>query len=74
MRYRHVSGAAALLAVVLTATACGGQSSSVTVTAHSGHTPNLSFLNDIGQPPDPDVYCAGSGLNITTNVYEGLVK
>ncbi|WP_066584233.1 ABC transporter substrate-binding protein [Cellulomonas timonensis] len=34
----------------------------------------LGVLNDIGQPPDPDVYYSGNGLAITTNVYEGLVR
>ncbi|QCB92736.1 ABC transporter substrate-binding protein [Cellulomonas shaoxiangyii] len=34
----------------------------------------LGVLNDIGQPPDPDVYYSGNGLAITTNTYEGLVR
>ncbi|MBD7919942.1 ABC transporter substrate-binding protein [Cellulomonas sp. Sa3CUA2] len=34
----------------------------------------LGVLNDIGQPPDPDVYYSGNGLAITTNAYEGLVR
>jgi peptide/nickel transport system substrate-binding protein len=74
MRYRPILGPAALLALILTASACSGAISSVSATGNTGHTLNLSFLNDIGQPPDPDVYYAGSGLNITTNVYQGLVQ
>ncbi|MGW4728559.1 ABC transporter substrate-binding protein [Streptomyces shenzhenensis] len=34
----------------------------------------LGFLQDPGQPPDPDVYYASSGLALTTNLYEGLVQ
>ena len=31
------------------------------------------FLQDPGQPPDPDIYYAGQGLILTTNTYEGLL-
>jgi peptide/nickel transport system substrate-binding protein len=37
------------------------------------HTLNLSFLEDPGQPPDPDVYYAGEGLLLTRNLYQGLL-
>jgi peptide/nickel transport system substrate-binding protein len=40
----------------------------------TSHTLNLSFLQDPGQPPDPDVYYAGQGLLLTRNLYEGLVQ
>src|ERR1700733_7981832 len=40
----------------------------------TSHTLALSFLQDPGQPPDPDVYYAGEGLLLTRNLYEGLVK
>jgi peptide/nickel transport system substrate-binding protein len=39
----------------------------------TSHTLNLSFLQDPGQPPDPDVYYAGSGLLLTRNLYQGLL-
>jgi peptide/nickel transport system substrate-binding protein len=39
----------------------------------TSHTLNLSFLQDPGQPPDPDVYYAGEGLLLTRNMYEGLL-
>ena len=61
---------------MLTLTACGGSDS-------GGGAPNaaptdkvlhLSFLQDPGQPPDPDVYYAGQGLLLTTNPYEGLLQ
>ena len=39
----------------------------------TSHTLNLSFLQDPGQPPDPDVYYAGEGLLLTRNLYEGLL-
>ncbi|WP_328358396.1 ABC transporter substrate-binding protein [Mycobacterium sp. NBC_00419] len=35
---------------------------------------HLSFLQDPGQPPDPDIFYAGQGLLLTTNVYEGLLQ
>ena len=38
------------------------------------HVLTLSFLQDPGQPPDPDVYYAGEGLLLTRNLYEGLVQ
>lgn len=40
----------------------------------SGHTLNLSFFMDPGQPPDPDIFYAGQGLILTTNTYEGLLQ
>ena len=42
-------------------------------TSPDGHTLNLSFLQDPGQPPDPDIFYAGQGLILTTNTYEGLL-
>jgi peptide/nickel transport system substrate-binding protein len=60
----------------LTLSGCGGSDS-------GGGTPNaaptdkvlhLSFLQDPGQPPDPDIYYAGQGLLLTTNIYEGLLQ
>lgn len=37
------------------------------------HTLTLSFLQDPGQPPDPDVYYAGEGIILQDNMYDGLV-
>ncbi len=68
---------AAGAAVLLTVSACGGGSNS------SGGAPNaaptdkvlhLSFLQDPGMPPDPDIFYAGQGLLLTTNTYEGLLQ
>lgn len=39
----------------------------------TSHTLNLSFLQDPGQPPDPDVYYAGEGLLLVRNLYQGLL-
>jgi peptide/nickel transport system substrate-binding protein len=68
---------AALSAVaVLALSGCGGSDS-------GGGAPNaaptdkvlhLSFLQDPGQPPDPDIFYAGQGLLLTTNIYEGLMQ
>jgi peptide/nickel transport system substrate-binding protein len=66
----------ALPAVVLVAlTACGGggDKPDVTSAAPTDHTLRLSFLQDPGQPPDPDIYYAGQGLILTQNLYEGLL-
>lgn len=40
----------------------------------TSHTITLPFLQDPGQPPDPDVYYAGEGLLLTRNMYQGLVQ
>ena len=63
----------ALLALLLAA--CGSSSGTATSSTYpTSHTLQLSFLQDPGQPPDPDVYYAGEGLLLTRNLYEGLVK
>jgi peptide/nickel transport system substrate-binding protein len=76
MRKRILALAAAGAVAMLTVSACGGSDS-------GGGAPNaaptdkvlhLSFLQDPGQPPDPDVYYAGQGLLMTTNTYEGLLQ
>ncbi|MGD0880903.1 MAG: ABC transporter substrate-binding protein, partial [Acidimicrobiales bacterium] len=66
----------ALVTLLATAlAACGSSGSSSTSTSYpTSHTLQLSFLQDPGQPPDPDVYYAGEGLLLTRNLYEGLVK
>ena len=75
MRKLRMATAIAAVAVV-TLSACGGSDS-------GGGAPNaaptdkvlhLSFLQDPGQPPDPDIYYAGQGLLLTTNIYEGLLQ
>ena len=45
-----------------------------TVSAPTDKVLRLSFLQDPGQPPDPDIYYAGQGLLLTTNMYEGLLQ
>jgi peptide/nickel transport system substrate-binding protein len=60
----------------LTLTACGGSNSGGSSTPNAAPTDKvlkLSFLQDPGQPPDPDIYYAGQGLLLTTNTYEGLL-
>ncbi len=77
MKKRLLAIAAAGAVAMLTISACGGSNSG------GGGTPNpaptdkvlhLSFLQDPGQPPDPDIYYAGQGLLLTTNLYEGLLQ
>lgn len=77
---------AALGAVVMTSafvlTACGSSDSNDSGTdaaptsggSPDGTTLHLSFLQDPGQPPDPDIFYAGQGLTLTTNLYEGLLR
>ncbi|MDV3127085.1 ABC transporter substrate-binding protein [Mycobacterium sp. 21AC1] len=76
MTRRLRSLAALSAAAVLALSACGGSDS-------GGGTPNaaptdkvlhVSFLQDPGQPPDPDIFYAGQGLLLTTNIYEGLLQ
>ena len=72
-RYGFPVAVVALIAVLLAA--CGSSGSSATSSSvPTSHTLQLSFLQDPGQPPDPDVYYAGEGLLLTRNLYEGLVK
>jgi peptide/nickel transport system substrate-binding protein len=68
-----VSGALVALAatpVVSVATTSGAGAASFP----KSHTLNLSFLQDPGQPPDPDVYYAGEGALLTRNIYQGLLE
>ncbi len=76
-RRKGLAALAAGAAVMLTLAGCGGGSDS------GGGTPNaaptdktlhVSFLQDPGQPPDPDIFYAGQGLLLTTNLYEGLLQ
>ncbi len=57
----------------LVVVACGSNQSGTPNAAPVGTTLNLSFLQDPGQPPDPDVFYGTQGLLLTTNVYEGLL-
>jgi peptide/nickel transport system substrate-binding protein len=69
--------AALLVAGALLLSACGsgeGDAGSTTAAAPTDGVLRLGVLNDIGQPPDPDVYYSGNGLALTTNLYEGLVR
>jgi peptide/nickel transport system substrate-binding protein len=71
-------GAVAVAATAsLSLVACGNSTSSGGGgggSAPSDHVLHLSFLEDPGQPPDPDIYYAGQGLILTTNTYEGLLS
>ncbi len=62
--------------LALAVSACGGGSSQPKVTskAPTDKVLRLSFLQDPGQPPDPDIYYAGQGLILTQNLYEGLLQ
>lgn len=84
-RARRVTPILAVAAAATTVLAGCGTSSSPSAAASSAssaapkdfptsHVLTLSFLQDPGQPPDPDVYYAGEGLLLTRNLYEGLVQ
>jgi peptide/nickel transport system substrate-binding protein len=61
--------------LAITLAACGGTAQpSVTSTAPTDGVLRLSFLQDPGQPPDPDIYYAGQALILTQNLYEGLLQ
>ena len=74
------------LSLAMVLSACGGSStktkdaSNTSSAATSGAaaptstTLHLSFLQDPGQPPDPDIFYAGQGLLLTQNLYEGLLS
>lgn len=68
--------AAGMLAVLLLVSACGSGAGGPAAAspAPTDGVLHLGLLDDIGQPPDPDVYYSGNGLALTTNMYEGLVR
>ncbi|BBY89146.1 ABC transporter substrate-binding protein [Mycolicibacterium tokaiense] len=67
---------AAAATVMLTLAGCGGSDSGggEPAAAPTDKVLHLSFLQDPGQPPDPDIFYAGQGLLLTTNIYEGLLQ
>ncbi|CDO27323.1 ABC transporter substrate-binding protein [Mycolicibacterium porcinum] len=73
-RWKTVAAVSAVAAVMLSA--CGGSDSGsgTPSAAPTDKVLHLSFLQDPGQPPDPDIYYAGQGLLLTTNIYEGLLQ
>lgn len=78
-RRKALAALAAATVGTLSLAACGGSGStaagpSATVSAPTDKVLRLSFLQDPGQPPDPDIYYAGQGLLLTMNLYEGLLQ
>ena len=80
MKFLRTASIALAPAVLLTGcgasttSASGSPATTVPKVFPTSHTLSLSFLQDPGQPPDPDVYYAGEGLLLTRNLYEGLVQ
>ncbi len=73
---RRILPLLAATTALATLAACGSSSSQpkVTSSAPTDKVLHLSFLQDPGQPPDPDIYYAGQGLILTQNLYEGLLS
>jgi peptide/nickel transport system substrate-binding protein len=73
---KSIRGIVAALAVtsLITLTACSSGAQSHENAAPTNGVLTVGLLNDIGQPPDPDVYYANNGLAIVLNTYEGLVQ
>ena len=75
----RLAAGATVAVAALALSACGGSGSgspagpASSVAAPTDKTLHLSFLQDPGQPPDPDIFYAGQGLLLTTNLYEGLL-
>src|SRR4051794_5279183 len=75
MNGRVVRPAALMACGLLAMSACGPGANGGTVSKPpADRILRLSFLQDPGQPPDPDIYYAGQGLLLTTNIYEGLLR
>lgn len=74
MRFRALSALG--FAAVLTLSGCGGSDSGggTPSAAPTDKVLHVSFLQDPGQPPDPDIFYASQGLLLTTNTYEGLLQ
>ncbi|CAN5169285.1 ABC transporter substrate-binding protein [soil metagenome] len=70
---RTIMTSVAALAMTVSMVACGSNQSASPNTAPTDTTLTLSFLEDPGQPPDPDVFYGTQGLLLTTNTYEGLL-
>jgi peptide/nickel transport system substrate-binding protein len=71
---RRLSLGAVAVAAMFTVAACGGAGKTQAANpAPTDHVLHLSFMQDPGQPPDPDIYYGGQGLLLTTNIYEGLL-
>jgi peptide/nickel transport system substrate-binding protein len=73
-RRRAVTRSAVALSFGLGAVSAAQLGGAASAAPAAGHVLHLSFLQDPGQPPDPDVYYAGEGLLLTRNMYEGLVQ
>ena len=73
---RRILPLLAATTALATLAACGSSSSQpkVTSSAPTDKVLHLSFLQDPGQPPDPDIHYAGQGLILTQNLYEGLLS
>ena len=68
-RFKTLVAVGAIAVVALSG--CGGSGSGGSSTPNAAPTDkvlHLSFLQDPGQPPDPDIYYAGQGLLLTTNM------
>jgi peptide/nickel transport system substrate-binding protein len=76
LRAPLAAAAAAVTAVALAA--CGSSSGGVGPVSSAAAPTNgvlkVGLYTDPGQPPDPDVFYAGNGLALTTNLYQGLVQ
>src|ERR1700716_2854380 len=63
----------AVAAIFMVAACTGSGKTQAAVPAPTDHVLHLSFMQDPGQPPHPDIYYGGQGLLLTTNTYEGLL-
>jgi peptide/nickel transport system substrate-binding protein len=62
------------IAILLSAAACGSSTTTAQPKAPTSRVLHLSFLQDPGQPPDPDIFYAGQGLLLQNNIYDGLLQ
>ncbi|MDR3663695.1 MAG: ABC transporter substrate-binding protein, partial [Mycobacterium sp.] len=71
---KSIAALAAVAALAVSSCSSSGSGGGAPSAAPTDKVLHLSFLQDPGQPPDPDIFYATQGMLLTTNTYEGLLQ